>query len=77
MEAYMRVESSGWASIDSAPRDGTRLILWATYSPVGKPFAVMGFFDDSGLGWVAESLVSQELVQLLPSHWLPLPTPPK
>lgn len=67
---------TGWALIASAPRDGTKLILWATHSPVQKAFAVIGFFDEP-LGWVTEGLEGQGLVQLQPTHWLPIPPPPK
>lgn len=73
----MSVEDTGWATIDTAPRDGTKLILWATYSPAQEPFAVMGRFSDSGLGWVSDDLSGQGSVQLDPTHWLPIPSPPK
>ena len=73
----MKIEDSGWATIESAPRNGSRLILWATKFPlIQTPFAVMGRFDD-GLGWVADPPDEQMgLIQVQPSHWLPLPPPP-
>lgn len=72
----MSIES-GWADIASAPRD-REIIVWATQFPhTEKPFAAMASFDDGGLGWVAKSLPDGAFFQLQPSHWLPIPAPPK
>jgi hypothetical protein len=72
----MKIEASGWATIDSAPRD-QRIIVWGTQTglPDSKPFAAMAQFD-SGLGWVTSDPTDNLKFQLRPTHWLPLPSPP-
>lgn len=71
----MSIES-GWSDISSAPRDRA-IIVWATQTPHNeKPFAAIAFFD-TGLGWVAKSLPDGALFQLQPTHWLPIPIPPR
>jgi hypothetical protein len=71
------IESSGWARIDTAPRDGSRIVVWGTQSglPDSKPFAAIASFDDIS-GWVAADPTDNMRFQLIPTHWLPLPPPP-
>lgn len=67
-------EVQQWQPIETAPKDGTRVILaWG-----GK--SIGGFFLDNSRsqipwsGWRTESMVPMPAGQ--PSHWMPLPPPP-
>lgn len=74
-----------WKTIDSAPRDGTRVLLFcADYDP---PFFVGQFMwtelptdhEDYWAGWsFSEELIANHAdTEPEPSHWQPLPEPPK
>ena len=70
----------GWRPISTAPRDGTRVLLWcvhanAAYSddPVAEGWAaaVLGaWIDHNGGGWTWHGLCGRM------THWQPLPAPP-
>jgi hypothetical protein len=69
----MKIDPSGWATIDSAPRD-RRIIVWCTQTdlPGSNRFAAMAEFD-SAMGWVSSDPTDNMKFQLSPTHWLPLP----
>jgi hypothetical protein len=58
--------------IESAPKDGTSVIL---YAPAEYPCFVQGFWDDTWGGWeYREQLVKDvNTGNLEPAGWLPLP----
>lgn len=69
-----------WQKIETAPRDGTRIILFTTtegdvdmeeYLALTQAGPVkevqVGWWD--GIGWQAEMIGN-------PTHWMPLPEPP-
>lgn len=55
--------ASQWQPIESAPKDGTRLMLWDSRA---GGYAVTG-------AWVAGSADDHETI----THWQPLPAPPE
>lgn len=71
-----RLAEAGWQPIETAPKDGTELLLcsihlysprtgcWATYHPnaMGKA------------GWRTAPICGDKLN---PTHWMPLPPPPQ
>ena len=69
-----------WKPINSAPKTGTRVLLWARcksipadvdYSPI------VGYWNRSIERWnVAPEHLNRE-EELVPSHWLEFPRPPK
>jgi len=71
---------SEWQSIETAPKDGTQLLLWSRRSAVVGSWRVdVGFggpeptwldnsYDDFSCGYAA--------VPLTPTHWMPIPPPP-
>jgi hypothetical protein len=81
--------SDEWRTIDSAPKDGTRIDGWAINTVTGKEvgrFASMWWAGDgwqygnpNGFYWnievpmVAET--GEPVVKI--THWMPLPEPPK
>jgi hypothetical protein len=62
---------SDWKPIETAPKDGTRLLLW-----VPKAGSTTGGFDPSWSGncWVYDN--SRIKRDMEPSHWMPIPEPP-
>jgi hypothetical protein len=70
----MKIEESGWATIDSAPRDGTEVIVWGGLRatvPGGRPFAALAHHNNVE-GWVARIFPgSNDRIYLNPTHWLP------
>lgn len=76
----MTTDPHGWRPIETAPRDGTRVLLWcvhahAAYSadPVSEGWAacVLGqWINHNGGGWTWHGLCGRL------THWRPLPPPP-
>ncbi len=77
-----------WKTIDSAPRDGTKIDGWVFNSVTGKPLGrvtniwwngeAWQYGQERGFYWDIEVPIRAEtgepVVKL--SHWMPLPTPP-
>lgn len=68
-----------WKTIDSAPRDGTPVMLFSPQLSLDDPFNV-----DGGLVWVSGGYGKGVLGvwrgdsnKNPPTHWMPLPPPPK
>ena len=73
-----------WHPIETAPRDGTEVILWFPH----KNIAINGYYGETSDGdwesgyrtwmeWlVADELWFQEDPSQAPSHWMPLPNVP-
>lgn len=70
-----------WKPIDTAPKDGTAVLLWArlsTYPPEpDNYFRIVGFWHRAIARWkvAPEHLNAQE--ELIATHWAPLPQPPQ
>jgi len=70
-----------WQPIETAPKDGTEVLLWEkhTYVPVvglyrvqaGKWRASQEHYDVDGDGCVVDTLCQEYI-----THWMPLPAPP-
>jgi hypothetical protein len=71
------MEETGWKPIDTAPRDGTGIIL---YSDGECAPPVIAQWDDmwtDGAWIVQHGSASIRLSWVFnPTHWMPLPTPP-
>lgn len=63
-----------WQSIETAPKDGTRMIVASEINGAMRVF--VGGFDPhwSGNIWVSEN--SRVSSGYIPTHWMPLPAPP-
>lgn len=58
-----------WQPIDTAPKDRTRVLLFV------PPYGVStGHYSQEFGKWSCHSLLNKDAV---PTHWMPLPTPPK
>jgi hypothetical protein len=68
-----------WQPIETAPRDGTPLLLFATAKGATAAVAVVGWYlpgEYEGLGWV-ECAFWQMPQGIEPTHWMPLPPSPE
>lgn len=71
---------SRWQPIETAPRDGTSVLLFLdqSYSSVTRHLIYIGWaegIDEFGsIRWEAEADVE---CGLNPTHWMPLPEPPE
>lgn len=73
-------QEAGWLPIDTAPKDGTRILIWfvhpnAEYSadPVGEGWAgphEARWLDHNGGGWTWYGLAGKA------TFWQPMPAPP-
>jgi hypothetical protein len=63
-------EMEKWQTMDSAPKDGTWVLLWWPY---WSPHAIMAYFD--GGSWSSEGVLSDH-EEPGPEAWMPLPPPP-
>jgi len=70
---------SKWQPIESAPRDGTRILVWGRLDgecedgPHPLPAYCDAADEDGGTRWLAQGLETVEY----PTHWMPLPPPPE
>jgi len=74
LDALAAIETEGWRTIDSAPRDGTRVFLgWALE---GNWPSCVGFWSDDGAlsTWCDDATEDDYTPQ--PTHWQHLPKPP-
>jgi hypothetical protein len=66
-------EPQGWQSIETAPRDGTQILIWI----VGiEPRPRIAYWADRGMEYGWFGLQSQHLLGVPVTHWMPLPVPP-
>ena len=58
-----------WQPIESAPKDGTRVLLWC---PAERFIIFLGNYRESSGGWTENGSYVLE-----PTHFMPLPEPPE
>jgi len=79
MRAYVRADRimrAGWLPIETAPEDGTAIMaFWPTGTPGLVHARCYGLAFKGREGWLSTEDDSPILVW--PTHWMPLPTPPK
>lgn len=73
---------SEWKGIESAPRDGKRILLWGPGVWIGywDENAAQGDGKDDSPGWQIFRCDMDEWYSFCmdnPTHWMPLPEPPK
>lgn len=71
-----------WQPIETAPRDGTDVFAHGLFTPFQGScefigFNVTGFDPDEGKWLVQNHDDKGELMYWMPTHWMPLPEPPK
>jgi hypothetical protein len=68
-----------WQPIETAPKDGTTVLLWVRgiTHPVVAFWQVGGIISEDGF-WLHFLLGQFDFVEVKdPTHWMPLPTPPE
>ena len=71
-ELRIMLSQDNWQPIETAPKDGTDVILWDPALDVGVTIGSWSDYKKSGDWWM-----EGEQVTGFPSHWMPLPEPPK
>lgn len=63
-------DMGGWQPIESAPKDGTEILLYCPTSEVFVGIYCAGW----GRGWAPRFY--DDTPDFIPTHWMPLPDPP-
>lgn len=71
LEAMIR--SCGWQPIETAPKDGSHILLWFDSIPSVAYYSTYG---DLGFWIPSENLISDVIGELKSEWWMPLPPPP-
>lgn len=64
-----------WRPIETAPKDHTWILVWCEHGQY-----VVGWNDEDGIGWwvVDDNKHGPYMLRgSAPTHWFPLPTPPR
>ena len=66
-----------WQPIDTAPKDGTAILIWPAKSSFtgDDTISYVVRWNDWKQGWIEAS--GEEYDTFYPTHWMPLPAPPK
>ena len=69
-------EMSEWQPIETAPKDGTEVLVWSEHGGVESAYWEAGCYGHSG--WTIYQ-IRTEIAEpdFPPTHWMPLPEPPK
>ena len=72
-----------WQPIETAPKDGTQILLCRAFDADGNRIEPLGIFAQCAQWWGIEegwvvycSMVREPLLHFEPTHWMPLPQPP-
>lgn len=72
---------AGWEPIETAPKDGTYVIIWSGW--FGGAATIAHWDDDRHANkkaprWISRDRVygRKSFVDIPPTHWMPLPPPP-
>ncbi|KVT86313.1 hypothetical protein WT25_11205 [Burkholderia territorii] len=69
-------EVTGWQPIETAPKDGTPLVMFARYVHATASIVVVASWLESYGMWVNQSFSGSPIQQVVPSHWMPRPAFP-
>lgn len=70
------MSENSWQPMDSAPRDGTPLLLFARSKRATASVVLVGWFGGDDLGWIEGCFTPNNPVGIVPTAWMPLPDPP-
>ena len=70
-----------WQPIETAPRDGTSLLLWCPHYKRPIRVGTYEIWEDFSHGQSVSkreywSIGTFDSLEVLPTHWMPLPEPP-
>ncbi len=67
-----------WQPIETAPRDGTNILVWwpsEMHCPVTAHYSTGKWTNEPGFAWKFTGWGQEKKTE--PTHWMPLPEPPK
>ena len=69
------VVEQGWQPIETAPKDGTRILLFVPPygASTGHYSPARSNWGEKASLWIAHAVLNKEAA---PTHWMPLPEPP-
>lgn len=74
---------SQWQDINTAPRDGTWFLARGDFGRHAGDYEVLRFAGENGTAgqhgpfiWATPSSETSVWAESVPTHWMPLPTPP-
>lgn len=68
---------AGWQPIETAPKDGTPVMLFARHVRATASIRIVGWWNPVIKCWI-DSVFSPNVPQrIIPSHWMPLPAAPE
>ena len=75
----MKMTMGEWKTIDSAPKDGTSILLWCPYADKSGTIVVGEFWVRAWASsdWKIDYSTMVILDAPDPTHWMPLPEPPE
>lgn len=72
------MSSPDWQPIETAPKDMSDIIVWGPDVPTQTAYWAPDWYGDkSKPGWMASNLDEEYGAFIHPTHWMPLPEPPK
>jgi hypothetical protein len=71
------IEMTEWQPIETAPKDGTAILIWPAQSSFtgDDTISYVVRWHDWKEAWIEAS--GEEYDTFYPTHWMPLPPPPK
>jgi hypothetical protein len=77
---YGETEPDDWQPIETAPKDGTRVLVYSNDKRQAVAYCDLinmgGFYDEPIRVWNVNGWLSGD-TGFIPTHWMPLPEPPK
>jgi hypothetical protein len=74
--AALRATSSGWRTMESAPKDATTVVLCTTETSSEYARVRLGYWTRYGKSATWYSVDDDRPVGITPTHWMPVPPPP-
>ena len=71
-------DTGGWRDIESAPKDGTAVLVWSSEDTSVASHDGGGWLALVDGEWVVENVpnTGNQWIEVYPTHWQPLPSPP-
>ncbi|MBR8141171.1 hypothetical protein KDW46_02200 [Burkholderia vietnamiensis] len=66
-------DREAWQPIETAPKDGTPLVMFARYIHATTSIVVVAAWLETYGMWVNQSFSGAPIQQVVPSHWMPRP----
>ncbi|MEK7916599.1 hypothetical protein AAB988_29660 [Burkholderia contaminans] len=70
-------EAKGWQPIETAPKDGTPIVMFARYAHATASVVVIASWLEGYGMWINQSFSGGPFQQVVPSHWMPRPAFPR